>query len=195
MSTNARSVATRQEILDAAWSLIAQRGAEVSMSEIAGVAGISRQAVYLHFGTRGGLLMALVKRADERLRIREAFQEAMGCPVPGERIDAWLAAWFGFVPEILPVARDLVRLRPTDPDAAAAWEDRMADLRKWMRELVASLAVDGALRDGWSIDDATDYLWTASSVQVWDLLAVERGWGSGPTAGLLRRTIPLALLR
>lgn len=195
MSTNSRSVTTRREILDAAWNLIVQRGAEVSIAEIAAAAGISRQAVYLHFGTRGGLLMALVQRADERLRIREKFQVAMERPGGQDRLDAWLAAWFAFVPEILPVARDLVRLRPTDPDAAAAWEDRMADLRGWLRELVASLAADGALRDGWSIDEATDYLWTASSVQVWDLLAVERGWGSGPTAGLLRRTIPLTLLR
>ena len=36
------------------------------MAEIAKAAGVSRQAVYLHFGTRGGMLMALVKRADRR---------------------------------------------------------------------------------------------------------------------------------
>lgn len=164
------------------------------MSEIANAAGISRQAVYLHFGTRGGLLMALVKRADDRLLIREGFQEALRQPTAAERLDSWLTAWFAFVRQILPVAKDLVRLRPTDPDAAAAWEDRMSDLRSWLSDLVASFESDGALRPDWSVDEAADYLWAASSVQMWDLMAGERHWDDVKLDVTLRRTIAEALL-
>lgn len=165
------------------------------MVEIARAAGISRQAVYIHFGSRAGLLMALVRRADERLRIHESFGEAMRAATPEERLDRWLAAWFEFVPAILPVARDLIRLRPTDPDAASAWEDRMTDLRGWLRELVAGIAKEDALRPDWTVEQATDYLWAASSVQMWALLAGERNWPAAGTAHILRRTLSATLLQ
>jgi AcrR family transcriptional regulator len=195
MSTNKRSTLTRQEVLDRAWELIAARGAEVSMAEIARAAGISRQAVYLHFGTRGGLLMALVKRADDRFRIRESFAEALGQPTAEERLDAWLAAWFAFIVRIQPVARDLIRLRSTDADAASAWEDRMTDLRSWLREMIVTVEREGALRTEWSVDEAADYLWAASSVQMWDLLTGDRHWDAPRVGETLRRTIPAVLLR
>lgn len=164
------------------------------MSEIAKAAGISRQAVYLHFRTRGGLLMALVKRADDRFLIHESFLESLAQTTAAERIDTWLTAWFDFVRRILPVARDLVRLRPTDADAAAAWEGRMADLRCWLRDLVVSCEAEGALRAEWSIDEAADYLWATTSVQLWDLLAEERAWGGERAEATLKRTIAAALL-
>ncbi len=165
------------------------------MSRIASVAGISRQAVYLHFGTRGGLLMALVKRADERFEIKEDFFEAMQIDDPCERLDTCLQVWFAFVEKILPVAKDLIRLRATDADAAAAWDDRMSDLQSWLRQLVASLEADKALADRWSVGEATDYLWVSSSVHVWDLFVVERGWQQDRTADVLRETISAMLLR
>lgn len=165
------------------------------MSEIAKAAGISRQAVYLHFGTRGGLLMALVKRADERFEIKEGFFEALKTRSPSERLDSCLRVWLKFVPKILPVARDLIRLRATDPDAAAAWEDRMADLRSWLRQLVESLKADGALAPSWTVKEATDYLWIASSVQVWDLMTVERAWKKKRARAVVRDSIAKVLLR
>lgn len=195
MSINIRSRRTHREILDVAWDLIAERGADVSMVEIARAAGISRQAVYVHFGSRAGLLMALVRRADERLRIHESFGEAMRAATPEERLDRWLTAWFEFVPAILPVARDLIRLRPTDPDAASAWEDRMTELRGWLRDLVSGIAKEDALRPDWTVEQATDYLWAASSVQMWALLAGERNWPAAGTADVLRQTLSATLLQ
>ncbi len=44
---------TRDRILDAAWTLLEEKaGSGVRMSDIARQAGISRQAVYLHFASR-----------------------------------------------------------------------------------------------------------------------------------------------
>ncbi|MDJ0706041.1 MAG: TetR/AcrR family transcriptional regulator [Leptolyngbyaceae cyanobacterium MO_188.B28] len=195
MSRKGRSAKTHEEILDSAWDMIAEQGADVSMLDIAKAVGISRQAIYLHFGTRGGLLMALVKRADERYRIREDFFEALDTRSPAERLDACLRVWLTFVPKILPVAKDLIRLRATDPDASAAWEDRMSDLRSWLRQLAESLYSEGALASSWTIEEATDYIWTASSVQVWDLLVVERNWKQDRAATILRESISKVLLK
>ena len=164
------------------------------MAEIAVAAGVSRQAVYLHFKSRGGLLMELVKRADERFHIREDLEKALAIPDPRKRLESWLRAWFVFVARIHPVARDLVRLRPTDKDAAAAWDDRMSDLQSWLRVLTASLKKEGALAPGWSVKDAADYLWVSSSVPAWDLFVAECGWGESKVAKTLVARICQVLL-
>ena len=185
---------TRNEILDVAWSLIAEQGADTSIQQIADAVGVSRQSVYLHFKTRGGLLMALVRRADERFSIREDFFDAMRIEDPRLRLGKCLGIWFEFAERIHPVATDLVRLRKTDPDAAAAWEDRMTDLRDWERQLVQSLQRDKVLRPDWSVDEATDFLWTSSSIQAWDLLTRERSWKTERASEVLARTIADVLL-
>ena len=59
--------ATRRRILQAAWELLEQRGAGVRLVDVADRAGVSRQAVYLHFGDRSGLLVALVDFIDVSL--------------------------------------------------------------------------------------------------------------------------------
>ncbi|WP_282607192.1 TetR/AcrR family transcriptional regulator [Pelagibius sp. Alg239-R121] len=195
MSNLKRSERTRLEILDAAWDLIAQRGAAVSMSEIAAAVGMTRQSVYVHFGSRGGLLMALVRRADERFFIWEGFASAMEEADPAERLDAVLAVWLDFVPKIHPVATDLIRLRATDEDAAGAWSDRMSELLKFYRGLVSGLKKEDALAAHWSIPRATDYLWASSSVQAWDLLVRDRGWSEASAGKTIRSTIAGALLK
>lgn len=194
MSRKKAAGITRTEILDIAWELIAQNGADVSVQEIANAANVSRQSVYLHFKTRGGLLMALVKRADDRFTIKEDFLTAITIVSPINRLDECLRIWFDFVVKIQPVACDLIRLRKTDKDAANAWADRMHDLRSWEYQLVKSLAADTALAQMWTVDDATDYLWSASSVQIWDILTNDQKWDVDKTSKILRMSIAKALL-
>lgn len=195
MSRKKATGVTRNEILDVAWDLISEQGAEVSMQDIAKAANVSRQSVYLHFKSRGGLLMGLVKRADDRFAIREEFFAAMKIASPDKRLDACLGAWFKFAKNIQPVANDLIRLRKTDADAAAAWEDRMTELRLWEKKLVESLAADSALKEGWTVASATDFLWASSSIQICDLLTGDRGWSARKCSQVLRSTIANALLR
>ncbi|HEX6245243.1 MAG TPA: TetR/AcrR family transcriptional regulator, partial [Polyangiales bacterium] len=58
---------TRERVLQAAQALIRQRGhANFSLVELAAETGLSRQTLYLLFGTRAGLLMALVDDIDAR---------------------------------------------------------------------------------------------------------------------------------
>ncbi|MDG1826246.1 MAG: TetR/AcrR family transcriptional regulator, partial [Henriciella sp.] len=62
--------------MDSAWDLVAKEGADVSLATIAKAAGISRQSIYDHFGSRGGMLIALVRRADDRLSIKDGLFNA-----------------------------------------------------------------------------------------------------------------------
>jgi AcrR family transcriptional regulator len=194
MSRKKSSGVTRQEILDIAWELIAAHGAEISMKEIAAAAKVSRQSVYLHFKSRGGLLMALVRHADARFMIREELTKAMKIANPVKRLDECLNVWFDFLLKIRPVASDLVRLRETDVDAAAAWDDRMADLWGWEHALIQSLADDNVLANHLKIEDATDILWSLTSIQIWNLFTGDRNWNADKSKKMLRQTIARTLL-
>ena len=77
-----KSERSREEILDAAWDLIAVQGVAVSMAKIAAAVGMTRQSIYVHFGSRGGLLIALVRRADDRFDIWGGVDAAIIVPFP-----------------------------------------------------------------------------------------------------------------
>ena len=195
MSINVRGEKTRAEILDAAWDLISDQGADVSVSKIAAAVGISRQTVYLHFGSRGGLLVALVRRADERFEIKEQFVTALHQKEPKERLAMTLEAWLTFVPKIFPVAKDLIRLRETDSEAAAAWADRMGELQEWLLDLMRSLRRDGALKAHWTPETASQLFWAQTSVQVWGLLKNDCGWTGEALAENLHKVLADSLLQ
>ncbi len=194
MSTNIRGQRTKNHILDAAWDLICEQGAEVSISDIAKTVGISRQAVYQHFSTRGGLLIALVRRADERFEIKEQFDAALALPNPKDRFTQTLHVWLDFIPKIYPVAKDLIRLRDTDQEAAAAWEDRMTDLRAWLLSLMRSLQDDDLLQDVWTPKSASEFFWAETSVQIWGLLVHECKWREEHVKDKLQRSLTDTLL-
>lgn len=70
MATNVRGRETTARILDAARDAMAERGVEVSLQEIADLAGTSRMTIYRHFETREQLLTTLVLRESSRLAER-----------------------------------------------------------------------------------------------------------------------------
>lgn len=189
-----KSRRTRARILDVAWDLLAERGLDVSMNDIAEAAGRTRQSLYQHFKSRGSLLMALVRRADERADIRSRFRDALAQPDPAGRLDAFLTTWLDFVPVIHPVASQLLRSRGRDAEAYAAWNDRMEELLDAFRQLTRGLRASGALADHWTAPRAAEFLWAGSSVQQWELLAIDCGWGPAQASKTLRRTLAAAVL-
>ena len=67
---SSEDVKTRTRILDATLRMLEKhRGRGVRMGDIAKAAGISRQAVYLHFASRTELLVAATKYLDEILDV------------------------------------------------------------------------------------------------------------------------------
>ncbi|MEH6525422.1 MAG: hypothetical protein V7723_05065 [Sneathiella sp.] len=72
--------------------------------------------------------MEPVKRADDRFAIKEEFFATVKIKSSRKRLDACLSAWFKFANNIQPVANDLIRLRKTDIDAAAATNVRFGSI-------------------------------------------------------------------
>ncbi|MBV1886801.1 MAG: TetR/AcrR family transcriptional regulator [Parvibaculaceae bacterium] len=185
---------TKEDILNAAWDLVSEYGADASIAQIAAAAGVSRQAIYLHFKTRGGLLIALVHQTDKNFGIMESLKKAHELDDPAMRLDATIAAWLEFVPKILPVAKDLIRLQSSDEDAKRAWDDRMKELKQWLKQTVASLRNDNALSPEWTINDASNYLWAEMSVQMWMMLVEECGWSPKMASTRIRKMLVRELI-
>ena len=177
--------ATRSRILDAAWRLARDRGlAAVTVAEIAAAAGVSRQLVYVHFASRPGLLVAMARRQDERSGFRERALATRELE-PVAALEALIRAWLRYVPEILVVAQELEAALLTGGEAAAAWRDRMGELRDAFRVAIERVARTGALAQGWSADAATDWVWARCQPSNRVHLVGERGWDE---AEYVRRT-------
>ncbi len=170
---------TRERILDAALALLLEaRGAPVSMAEVARRAGVSRQALYLHFGGRGDLLTAVARHADLRRGLPDAIRRieraATGLDAVREMVD--LQARMN--PGIWPVALALEEVRRRDEEAERAWRDRLESRLRGCRSIVARLGRDGSLREGLHEAVAADLLWTLTSLRTWEDLVLQRGWSA-----------------
>jgi AcrR family transcriptional regulator len=170
-------IGTRGRLLKVAYELVVERGlAAASMAAIAKAAGVSRQAVYLHFGSRTGLLVAMARHRDagsDRLaRVRTALAET----APAELIDAYFGAWLDYVAETLPIARLLAVAAESDADAALAWNSRMEQLRTGIATAMRRLRDAGLLGSDWTLQAAVDWAWSQSHPDVWRHLVIERGW-------------------
>lgn len=185
---------TQREILKAAWKLLEECGASgVRLEDVARRAGVSRQALYLNFGSRAGLLVALVEYIDETGRIREHALRWSAAPTARARLDAFLRWWCGYVPRIRGVASALLAERGHDEAAEAAWRNRMEALHGSARSLVDGLAKEGVLSPEWKPAEAADWLWALISVQVHEALC-ERGWSERRYADRLGRVVRSVLL-
>ncbi|MAS08413.1 MAG: TetR family transcriptional regulator [Ahrensia sp.] len=186
---------TRSRILEAAWKLLEDgAGSEVRMSDIAKKAGISRQAVYLHFPKRADLLIAVTRYIDEANEVDVRLAASRGAATGIERLDAYIEAWGNYIPEIYGVGKALMAMQETDSEARMAWEGRMLAVREGCEAAVGALARDRALSPEIGEEKATDLLWTLLSVRNWEQLTLECGWPQDDYIGEMKRTARRALL-
>jgi AcrR family transcriptional regulator len=192
-SASPLSPETSRAILDAAWRLICERGrADVSLGEIAKAAGVSRQSIYIGFGGRAALLVAMARNADERSRHAQRMREiGRGSADDPEALHAYVDAWVAHLPEIYPVGVLLSAASVTDSEAAAVFKDRMiGSLHAGYHRILRRLARAGHLREGWNAERAADLCWSLTHIEAWRQLVVERGWT--PAAFLSNRQALIA---
>ncbi len=168
---------TRDRILDTALQLLESgTGSAVRMTDIAKAAGLSRQAVYLHFPTRAELLVAAVRRVDELNDVEVLLIPSRSAATGRARLSLWIEIWGNYIPVIYGVGKALTAMRETDAEARAAWDDRMRAVRHGCAAVIADLARDGDLADGFTQDEATDLLWTLLSMRGWEQFRLVCGW-------------------
>ena len=151
-------------------------GVAVRMADIAKAAGVSRQAVYLHFPARADLLIETTRHMDRVMDVDARLEAFRSAKTGAERLDAFIAFIGGHWPQVSGVARALMNMRETDKAAAEAWTDRMSAVKEGCHASIEALARDGRLVARWSIATATDLLWTMLSYPNWYQLTTECGW-------------------
>jgi len=172
---------TKAAILEAAWRLIAERGrVDVSQSDIAAAAGVSRQTVFYAFGNRSGLLTAMARRKDSTSPLMARLLE-----VSTERRDdpnlllEVISAWIDYIPDIYPVASLLDAAALTDPEANTAISDRMVgQMLNGFTARMRRMAKRGQLADGVDPDRAAQAIWAAIHLRAWRSLVIECGWSA-----------------
>ena len=168
---------TRTRILQATLVMLEETPDQPTrMSDIAKKAGISRQALYLHFPNRAELLIATTRYVDDVTDVEARFKCSREAEDGIERLEEFIAAWGGYVPVVHPVAQALLAMKDSDVAANTAWKNRMQAMREGCEAAVLALLRDGYLSKELSVKEATDILWTLLSVRNWELLTVDCGW-------------------
>ena len=187
---------TRVRILESARRLLVERGYHgVGLEEVARDAGVSRQALYLHFKSKAELLVAMAQYNDELIGVPEILAPGREAETALEALDAGIAAYGVIEPQIYDVARVINAARHSDEAAEAAWQDRM-DVR-WdnVRQVIERLQAERLLADGWTMDEAADFVWALVSVHTYEYLVVDQRWTIDQLVGRLQtilRTIIVA---
>jgi AcrR family transcriptional regulator len=173
-----------------------ERGGQgVRMRDIAKAAGISRQAVYDHFGSRAKLLVATTHYVDEVRGLKERRRRFEEATSGVEHLEAYVEFWGNYIPEVYGMARALLAVRETDEAAAAAWDDRMGAVRESCRITIEVLHRDGMLAPEWSCDEAVDLMWTMLSIRNWEQLTVECGWSTSQYVDRMQKLLKRALVQ
>jgi AcrR family transcriptional regulator len=196
-STRRRAGAARNRlrVLDAARRLFAARGLDqVTIAALAAAAGVSGATVYALFGSKAGILRALMEEAlfndtyrplaerarqvrdpEEMLRMTAAIARAI---YDGER--AGLGVIRGasaFSAELRAVERQFERLR-----------------YGLQRPRAERLARRGTVRPGLALGQVRDVLWMLTSRDVYRMLVVERRWSPAAYQAWLSAALARTLL-
>jgi AcrR family transcriptional regulator len=187
---------TRERILEATLHLMEQhRGQGVRLEDIARQAGVSRQALYLHFGSRTELLIATTRYLDKLKQLPDRIQQIVDAENPVQSLDVFIEVCANYIPEVYGLAKALMNARETDESAATAWNEWMGELYQGCLISVQCLARDQVLHPMWTVEAAADYLWAALSVGNWEILTIGRGWTNAQYIERMQQALKLALLR
>lgn len=184
---------THRHILEVTRELLVERGSRLRLQEVAERAGVSRQALYLHFGDRPGLILALVRQMDETLELADRLAHVYAAEDGRQLLERAMRLSTEFWAKVAPVAGVLVTSQEDDA-LRAAWRDRMAFRRGTFRRMVERLAELGELAPPWDVEDASDLLFALTHFDSWRELTGELGWSDDHYVEAMSTLLGRALL-
>ena len=178
-SMSSKKEDTRKRILEATWHLMEQhKGRGVAMSDIADKAGVSRQALYLHFKTRTELMVATVQYVDEVKNLDKRLKKLDSADSGVELLERYIEVWGNYIPEVYSLAKALLNTRENDEATAVAWNGCMSTLQELCARVIETLKKEGSLDSKWKKSEAVDMLWAVVSIHSWEQLVMECGWSN-----------------
>ncbi len=190
---------SREAVLRAAERRFLEAGySATTLVSVANEAGVSVETIYKAFGGKSGLVRALYERgltgrgpisAYERSdEMRERERD------PADIMRNWAALTAEVASVVTPIRLLIRSAAATDQEMTALLEDGDNERLDRMRHHARFLADRGYLRDDITLDKATDVLWTCSSVEIYELLVLKRGWSMAQFADFLAHFMITGLL-
>ena len=175
-----QAVQTRERIRDAARDLFLADGyAAATITEIARRAGVAPQTVYFTFGSKAGLLSAVIDAhiVGDELRVpllnRAAAKRVATATDPAEQLRRAVALLCEVTARVAPLY-ELARGGATDHDVRALLDRHEEQRRQTHRTLVGYFA--NHLRNGMDLDEAGDRLYALVSHETYWLLVKRCSW-------------------
>lgn len=150
----------------------------VTLEVVARAAGVSRQAVYINFGSRARLLVALAGYVDELGGLQRQIAKVLDSPSAVGALEALVDFRSRYTPSIYRLATHVEAARRFDADAEAMWQERMKLRYDHSRVVAHRMAAEGVLAAGWTETDAADLIWSMTSIRTYEDLVIDRGWSS-----------------
>lgn len=186
---------TRTQILEAAREVFEELGYyDASLGAVANRAGVSRQAIYLHFPSKAELLTALhlhifatdVAPAIERHPSTDAVSAL-------DALDAMIAVDVEVVAKVWRVHEALQMARRQHPEVEETLRPREEERYGELLDLGRRLKREGSLPRNIRAGSFADLLWGLMSVGTYRSLVIERGWSLDQYRRWVRSTIRLQI--
>jgi AcrR family transcriptional regulator len=186
---------TRARILAAARDLFRSAGyASTTIDAIASGAQVSAKTVEAVFGSKRGVLAALVDPLASAGPPRDLVEQIRAAADPERRLklvaELTRRAYEGGLPEF-ELMRGAVAVAP---EIAAVVEQIETRRRDNQARLVGYLRQQGRLKDSLTDDEATDITWALTSYDLYRNLVSQRGWPAGRYQSWLADTLAASLL-
>jgi len=166
---------TRARIVEVARELL-PTSAALPVDAIAVAAGVSVQTLYTHFGSKRGLLMAVIDTTQRDVGLYVDFERIWRSPDGETALRRMLVATFRLWDGAWPLVAFSERARRTEEEIERYVRDvdgyRLANLRS----ITEQLALEGRLRPGIDAEEAADVAFTASLPSVYQQLVLVRRW-------------------
>jgi AcrR family transcriptional regulator len=174
--TRALSMAnTRERIIDVARELL-PGAAELSVDAIAAEARVSVQTLYAHFGSKRGLLIAVIDSTQRDVGLYADFDRVWQSPDGETALRRMLEATFQLWAGAWPLVSFSERARKADPEIEQYLREVDGYRRANLRSITDQLVLEGRLPKGIDAASAADIAFALSMPSVHEQLVVVRGW-------------------
>lgn len=186
---------TRIAILDSARTLFEEQGYfGAGLEAVAKRAGVSRQAIYLHFASKGDLLTELHLRIYETDVVPALERNPIWTqPTALDGLDATIAVDAEVASKVLLIHESLVVARRHFPEVDDTLRPREEDHYQQLVRLGRWLKKEHDLPPRMSAGTFADMLWGLNSLGTFRSLVIERGWSLDRYSSWVRDTIRLQL--
>ncbi len=174
MSARAEAMArTRQQIIDAAARQVRASPEPLTLTDVAGRAGVSRATIYRHFGSVTDLLDGVAADLLARAGYGRLLA-ALEFPDPADALRQVITAGTGIWASDPILVRNLTALGRTQPEALPVITQLERGRLAAMEHLAARLDQAGRLRAGLTPARAVDLLLVVTAFAAWDELVTSR---------------------